>query len=229
MDKNDLRLERERRRKEYNHMAILSAAEKIFGEKGYAYASMDEIARQAQFSKATIYRYFQSKDQIFMEILYKVFSESLQEMIVIREKPWTSEKKLQELMQQAMSFFGRKKNLIRIYFLERIPPKQMLELYTGKASESFFDQLGIPLTFRSIMEEINKIFSLIIQEGVESGEFRGIEPREAVAFLGAIIRGIHFRDPFQDSDNNLSHSSDVLIDFFMNGIKSTENKQKGAS
>lgn len=229
MDRKDLRLERERRRREVNHNAILSAAEKIFDEKGYAYASMDDIARQAQFSKATLYRYFQSKDQIFMEILYRVFSESLQKMIVIREKPWTSEKKLQELMQQTMSFFGRKKNLIRIYFLERISPQKMLELHTGKATEGFFDQLGIPLTFRSIMEEIYEIFRVIIQEGVDSGEFRGIETEEAVAFLGALIRGIHFRGPFQEPDNNLSHDSDMLIDFFMNGIKSMETQQKGAS
>ncbi len=43
---------------------IASAASALFAEKGVAAASMDEIAKAAGYSKATLYVYFTSKDEI---------------------------------------------------------------------------------------------------------------------------------------------------------------------
>lgn len=45
--------------------AIIEAATKVFREEGYARASMASIARRAGGSKATLYGYFQSKDELF--------------------------------------------------------------------------------------------------------------------------------------------------------------------
>lgn len=228
MERNDLRRERELRRREQNHAEILKAAETIFAQKGYTYASMDDIAHEAQFSKATLYRYFHGKDEIFMEVLYRVFSESLQNMTAIQGKSWSAERKLKELIRSSMSFFDGKKNLIRVFFLERIHPRKIAGMTAGGDPENYFDQLGIPQTFRSVMEETFKILRLIIQEGVDSGEFRRIEIQQAGVFLGALIRGMHFRGPLQEPDGHLEHNTDVLIDFFLNGIKSREFQQKGA-
>jgi len=45
--------------------AIIEAATQVFREEGYARASMDSIARRAGGSKATLYGYFKSKDELF--------------------------------------------------------------------------------------------------------------------------------------------------------------------
>lgn len=50
---------------------IIDGARRVFFEKGFEGASMDEIARAAQVSKATIYVYFQSKADLF-EALVKM-------------------------------------------------------------------------------------------------------------------------------------------------------------
>ena len=57
----DLRKERERQRREEYKETILHAAESIIVRKGYRATTMDDIAREAQFSKATLYNYFRSK------------------------------------------------------------------------------------------------------------------------------------------------------------------------
>lgn len=44
---------------------ILSAAGELFVEKGFAMTTMDEISTHAQYSKRTIYTYFESKDEIY--------------------------------------------------------------------------------------------------------------------------------------------------------------------
>ncbi len=55
--------------------SILEAAKKIFFAKGYAKATMDEIALEAEISKPTIYQYFKSKDDLFFSLMLPVVDE----------------------------------------------------------------------------------------------------------------------------------------------------------
>lgn len=54
---------------EYHRGSILAAAERLFSEKGTDRTTMDDIAREAEYSKATLYVYFQSKEEIVGAIL----------------------------------------------------------------------------------------------------------------------------------------------------------------
>ena len=49
--------------------AVLEAAADLFIAQGYGAVSMDAIARAANVSKATLYAYFRSKDQLFATII----------------------------------------------------------------------------------------------------------------------------------------------------------------
>jgi len=48
---------------------ILSAASALFLEKGVAASTVDEIAREAGYSKATLYVYFANKDEIYFALV----------------------------------------------------------------------------------------------------------------------------------------------------------------
>lgn len=48
---------------------ILDAAETVFGEQGFARAKLEDVARQAGISKGTVYRYFESKEALFREMV----------------------------------------------------------------------------------------------------------------------------------------------------------------
>lgn len=64
---------------EYKEIAknkIIQAAIKVFYEKGFHKATMDEIAKNIGVSKATIYTYFDSKEEILKEI-WKLSSENI--------------------------------------------------------------------------------------------------------------------------------------------------------
>ncbi|MDR0841402.1 MAG: TetR/AcrR family transcriptional regulator [Christensenellaceae bacterium] len=54
---------------EFHRHTIQNAAEKLFLEKGLASTSLDEIAKTAGYSKATLYVYFKSKADIWNNIL----------------------------------------------------------------------------------------------------------------------------------------------------------------
>jgi AcrR family transcriptional regulator len=72
--KNAIR-KRKLREKKLRTQSILEAAKKIFFAKGYAKATMDEIALQAEISKPTIYQYFKSKDDLFFSLMLPVVDE----------------------------------------------------------------------------------------------------------------------------------------------------------
>ncbi len=52
---------------------ILKSAERIFIKKGYDFSSMDEIAEASGFTKRTIYRYFQAKEDIYFALALNTF------------------------------------------------------------------------------------------------------------------------------------------------------------
>ena len=58
-----------RKKSEERRQAILDIAAGIFNEMGFERASMAEISSRLGGSKATLYNYFSSKEEIFMEVM----------------------------------------------------------------------------------------------------------------------------------------------------------------
>jgi len=74
--------ERKEREKEQRRQEIISAAEKVFFKQGVDNATMDDVAEQAELSKATLYLYFTSKEEIYSAI----FSKSQEALFITIEK-----------------------------------------------------------------------------------------------------------------------------------------------
>lgn len=53
--------------------AIIKSAEKIFFQKGFENSTMDDIAKEAEFTKKTLYSYFKSKEELYYEIMLEGF------------------------------------------------------------------------------------------------------------------------------------------------------------
>lgn len=66
--------ERKAKEKEIRRNDIIDAAQNVFFTKGYVAATMDDIAKEAQFSKRTLYVYFDSKEQLYFEIMVRGFT-----------------------------------------------------------------------------------------------------------------------------------------------------------
>lgn len=66
--------------------AILSAAKEVFDELGFEQATMSEITARLGSSKATLYRYFDSKEALFLELVLRSASEQGGESMAIALK-----------------------------------------------------------------------------------------------------------------------------------------------
>lgn len=77
--------ERKEREKEHRREEILTAAQKIFFEKGLQSATMDEIADAAELSKGTLYLYYNSKEDLYLGVMIRgldMLHETLEETIM---------------------------------------------------------------------------------------------------------------------------------------------------
>jgi len=63
--------DRRQREKEQRRTEILDAAERLFFSRRYDDVSMDEIAREAELNKATIYLYFQNKEALYAALVLR--------------------------------------------------------------------------------------------------------------------------------------------------------------
>lgn len=64
-------LSRRDREQQEREALIISKAEELFCEYGFDNVSMDTIARETEFTKRTVYRYFNSKEDLFFATALK--------------------------------------------------------------------------------------------------------------------------------------------------------------
>ena len=66
---NDESLPRREREKLAHRREIMDAATRIFAQKGFSNATLDEIAQEAEFSKGALYLYFSNKEDLLYSII----------------------------------------------------------------------------------------------------------------------------------------------------------------
>lgn len=93
---------------------ILTAAEKIFCRKGYEASSMDEIAKEAQFTKRTVYQYFENKDDLYFAIVLKGFNKLFSKVTEANKEEQTGYEKLEQSCRSYYQFYRDNPDFVRL-------------------------------------------------------------------------------------------------------------------
>src|ERR1051325_3311069 len=72
------------RKKQQTRQLIADTARRLFAERGFEAVRVAEVAREADVSEATVFNYFQTKEDLFYSGL-EAFEEQL--LTTIRERP----------------------------------------------------------------------------------------------------------------------------------------------
>jgi TetR/AcrR family transcriptional regulator, mexJK operon transcriptional repressor len=189
--------------------AILEAAANVFMEQGFEPASMDEVARLAGVSKATIYSHFESKQALFGAII----TGRCTAMIPIIEAAALGDQSPAE----ALRIIGRR-------FLDLLMSKGPLALYRIVLSEAGrFPELG-----RSFYESgPNRIASALADYLARQHALGVLDaPRPRVAaeqFFGMVLGQIHVRLLLGITDaapgpEEREQLVDLAVGTFLNGV-----------
>lgn len=66
---------RRQREREARRESILAAAQETFTTRGFASATMEEVALRAEITKPTLYGYFRTKDELLLTLMLPVFAD----------------------------------------------------------------------------------------------------------------------------------------------------------
>jgi AcrR family transcriptional regulator len=112
------RREREHLRREKE---ILDVAEQIFARDGYEQASMNEISEQSEFSKRTLYQYFESKSDLYLSVALRVYSALSDQMKRINQNKQSGYESIKQAFLIQFEFYKKNRTVYRIiYDIEKV-------------------------------------------------------------------------------------------------------------
>jgi AcrR family transcriptional regulator len=151
--------ERRKRERENRKYAILKAARKLFFDKGFRQVTVENIAKKAELSKGSIYLYFNSKEEIYSQILLNDIDKFHERVADILQHSSGASDALVRLTEIYVDFFLNDRELFRILM------NFMLHNNDMNLPEDINDHL-IKTTNRTI-----SIIEQVFKFGIEKGEF----------------------------------------------------------
>src|SRR2546427_1919636 len=115
---SSLTLSRRERERLQRRRDIFRAAERVFAEKSYHGASIEAIARAAEYGTGTVYLYFKDKETLYIELMTEKVGElhaHVRHRIGEEKDPLMA---LQRLIQARMEFFDQNRAFFQIYMRE---------------------------------------------------------------------------------------------------------------
>ena len=172
-----------RRRKEARPGEIVDAALAVFAEKGFAAAKLDDIARRAGISKATLYLYFETKEEIFRAVARATVALLIE---ALESSPEASAEPFAEL---APSLLSRAAAMMKG---GQVPA--IARMVIGE-SRNFPDLARI--WHDDVVASVIGIVTGIIARAQERGEVAPGDPRlHAFSLMGPMVMAMLFREVF---------------------------------
>lgn len=154
---------------------IIQAAMIVFARNGFAQTRMEDIAHQAGLSKATLYLYFTSKDEVIAALLQTVVEQGLSDLnaVLASERPvspsliiWTRQR-MQEMRENA-AFLS-----IGLEF-HAVAARQTA---TRQVLQRYYHQYRTSL-------------AALMQKGIAQGEFQATDAQTMAIALIGIYEGL---------------------------------------
>lgn len=228
MRPSDVRRERELRRREGYRETVLHAAERVILRKGFSALTMDDVAREAQLSKATIYKYVAGKGVLLFEIMGHNFDDIRDRVAGIVDGPGTAGEKLGQVVRIVLESGEDMKQVNRVLWMDKSVLKLMRVFapLPGKAGAAPPADRKVMAMLRQKRQMLVDLGARIFEEGVASGEFRPMDTRAAADFLESVLQGyMHMR--FWQGDAPLPPAAaEGLTRFIIDGIRNPERSGK---
>ncbi|HEY5282249.1 MAG TPA: TetR/AcrR family transcriptional regulator [Polyangia bacterium] len=182
---------------------LLSTAERLFMEKGYDLARVDEIAAQAQVNKRMIYVYFTDKEGLYMAILDTSFSRMLTCLEAVAQDHGDPRNDAERLIRAYFQFLAEHPHFVRMVVWESLR-------YGRQAGRV------LARTYRASLEKLYAVF----QRGVDQGVLRSdLDVRK----LAASVYGLclshfsqrEFLNILSDKDSTSSEAREVALNHIL--------------
>src|SRR5690606_31258408 len=149
---------------------LMEKAEELFCKLGYKAVSMDDIATAAGISKMTIYKYFSSKEDLFLKSMQSIADKAYDGLIERLNKANDTISKIDVLLNYSIE---SSQNYSKALYKDILENQYIL---------------GILMKEKKRMSRI--IFQDILMEGKAKGEIRDVDVEFMANLLNALLDGL---------------------------------------
>jgi AcrR family transcriptional regulator len=186
--------------KEQRRTQILKVACNVFARKGYRRTDVQEIADRLKIGKGTIYRYFPTKEELFLSgvdaTMHKLADSVIQAISRIKDPV----KCITAIIEILLDFCNRNRAFIEMVVTERAEFKDRMDA-----------------SFRALERMRSKRIREVIIEGQRQGLFRKIDPTAISVFLVTLLSGV-FITSIPPTDASIKREGKSLADICLHGI-----------
>jgi len=203
----DPRSQRKRREQAARRQEILNAAEGLFSKYGFFKTGMAEIAKASQFAIGTVYRFFPSKEEIYISLVEVKVEELLRLLAKQIAQAKTTRDKIQAVIHVKLAFADRHRDFFRIYVSE-------WSGFEWTVKSAFGDRIW------TRYEAQITLVADVIRKGIKKGEFRKVNPADASLALHGMLNATTYLWILQVSPTeSLVAKGEFLGRLFLNGLE----------
>ena len=189
---------------EFRHQEILEAARKVFADKGYSSASVEDIAHAAGIAKGTLYLYYPSKHDIYREALKRGLEALCGDLENKVGAERTCENRIRAFISAKLTWFEQNRDLFKIYYAE----------YANTVRQPPY----LHRDFKGFHERQMKLLTGALHQGVLEGVIRKLPAEAAALAILDIARGIITQRLLGWSRTNVQDDIDFLFDLTWKGL-----------
>ncbi|MBN1212500.1 MAG: TetR/AcrR family transcriptional regulator [candidate division Zixibacteria bacterium] len=181
--------------------AIIGAGQALFAQFGYKKTTVDEIARTAKVAKGTMYKYFQSKDDIFAEVVHREGNH------------------ITELIEEAVAREKNPSNKIRALILVKIREIKKAVSFYKVTREVAHELWPIMNTVRSDFYDWEcELITKILYEGIGTGQFKINRVEMVATIIATVLKALELEWVLEREPSELEAEVDLLMDIILWGI-----------
>ncbi len=180
---------------------ILDAAARVFAAREFHEVLIDDVASAAGVGKGTIYRYFETKDELFFATILHGFDQLSAALSASLREEMSPVRRLEKIAREVLRFFWNRAYLFTLL----------------QTDERRFAAREVELQKRR--EKLSRLIQETILDGIRTGEFRGIDARIGAGVFRGMIRAAN---GLRREGDTLEGLVSEIVGIFTCGIRRVE-------
>lgn len=179
---------------------ILDVAARVFADYGFANTQVQTIANYVGVGNGTIYRYFPTKEKLFLAAVERGLAELTAEMDRVLNSPGDPVEVMRQAIRAYLAFFHRRREMAELFIQER----------------AAFPHHHRPLYFANREYDQNRrVHEAFYHRLMASGRIRAIPLEQLFAVVGDLLYGTILTNLLAgrsiDPDIQADHVADILF------------------
>ena len=218
-------MSRKERETQLRRNIIIDAAEELFLHQGYDHTSMEEIAHKSEFSKGTLYNYFNSKEDLFLAIATKAYEILIELTNEFAQKEEPGMNQIKELGYAYYEFTKSYPNYANIFHDVTIKLPNIETKLEKNLSQLEIEYHNMSHTYRDI-------FLSVLKNSIEVGALRTDKKPNLIAFVlskltNSLIKDLmHSKHVVKAFDLDEQEIVDFVFEIIEEGLKPREQKNQ---